>query len=315
MFKGITYALIACLFWGLTYIVPQFMEGFSSIEIVLCLYSFYGAFSVLIFLNEWLQGDCRYPLAIWGKALLFSLMSTFVYYVSVILGLRYATPAVCALILGISPITIALYGNLRKKECRFRSLILPSLMILVGLIMVNIPHLSLRESISEYLIGLIFCFISLGAWSWYVVANSHFLKSHPHVSSSDWATLIGVSTLVWIGLLIPLIAVFFGDQISIEKYLIWDKTLLLFILGGATLGLLSSWLAGFLWNRASSHLPISLVGQMTIFETIFGLLFVYTLEQRVPPQMEAIGILILFGAVLFGIRKQQQALRPQESVG
>ncbi len=76
-----------------------------------------------------------------------------------------------------------------------------------------------------------------------------------------------------------------------------------FLLGSATLGLLCSWVGAFLWNKASLHLPVSLAGQLTIFETIFGVLFFYLLTMTLPSTIEVIGIIILLAAIIYGIRK------------
>ena len=58
-----------------------------------------------------------------------------------------------------------------------------------------------------------------------------------------------------------------------------------FLIGCATLGLLCSWVGASLWNKASVFLPVSLAGQLMIFETIFGVLFVYMLNQQMPSLM------------------------------
>ena len=128
---GLIYALSACFIWGLIFIVPLFMQGYGAMEIALgTIRHFMGRFSVFIFFKR----RCRYPIAIWLKALYFSLASSFAYYTFVILAVRWASPAICALILGLSPITIALYGNWKEKECSYRSLIIPSVLILAGLV-------------------------------------------------------------------------------------------------------------------------------------------------------------------------------------
>lgn len=302
MLKGIIFALAACFIWGLIFIVPQFMDGFSPIEIAIGRYSFYGIISCCLLLKGRLQGTCQYPLSIWARALYFSLMSTFIYYVCVILSLRYSTPAICALILGISPITIAFYGNWKQKECSFRSLILPSILILVGLVIINAPHFTNNNSSLEFGMGLLCSALALIAWSWYVVANSKFLKTNPHVVSDDWATLIGVSTIFWVAICGLCLGIFFRDQLEIEKYVEFKPEMINFLIGSAILGILCSWVGGFLWNRASFHLPVSLAGQLTIFETIFGLIFVYILAQTLPAQLELLGIVLLLGSVMYGIR-------------
>lgn len=314
MIKGIAFALAACFIWGLIFIVPQFMAGFTPIEIAIGRYSFFGILSACILFRERLSGLCYYPLPIWAKALYFSLSSSFFYYTCVILALRYSTPAVCALILGISPISIAFYGNWKHRECSYKSLVLPSLLILVGLVIINAPHLTESSSPLEYALGLACSSLALMAWSWYVVANSAFLKSNPQVASSDWSTIIGVSTLFWVGIFMGFFAFVFPDQLELQKFVTVGPALNNYLMGSAILGILCSWLGAFLWNKASFYLPVSLAGQLTIFETIFGLVFVYALEQRIPPLMECAGIGLLLGAVFYGIYLVSQRPAEQASV-
>jgi drug/metabolite transporter (DMT)-like permease len=48
-------------------------------------------------------------------------------------------------------------------------------------------------------------------------------------------------------------------------------------------------------------LPISLAGQLSIFETIFGVLFVYALKEHIPPAIECLGIGLLLSGTAYGI--------------
>lgn len=305
MFKGISFALGACFIWGLIFVVPQFMVGFSSIEVALGRYLFYGIISSLIFFKAKLQHRCQYPKSIWIKALYFSLI-TIGYYTFVVLALRYSTPAICALILGISPITIAFYGNWKQRETTFKSLILPSILILIGLIIINAPHLIKNTSLTSYILGLIYALLALGSWSWYVVANSRFLKKYPEVSSSDWSTLIGFTTLFWVILLGLFLSLFIEGQLELHKYVSLNTELFNFLIGSAILGLLCSWVGAFLWNRASLYLPVSLAGQLTVFETIFGVIFVFSIDKHIPTAFEWVGMLFLLGGVIYGIRQFTQ---------
>jgi len=306
MFIGIACALAACFVWGFIFIIPQFMTGFSSFEIVFGRYLFYSLISWIIFLK---QGNAfrQYPWPIWVKAIYFSFASTFFYYTCFVLGLRYADPAICALVLSISPVTIAFYGNWKEKECSYKSLIIPSILILLGLVIINIPHFALARSMPEYSLGLLCCACSLLIWSWYVVANSHFLKKHPEISSTNWSSMVGVATLFWVILAIPLIFIFFPEHFVIEKYTQWNAELLNFISGCMALGIVCSWFGAYLWNKASLYLPVSLAGQLTIFETIFGLIFVYIVAQKLPPYSEWLGITLLLGAVFYGIQTARDA--------
>ncbi|MFI4957395.1 MAG: EamA family transporter [Gammaproteobacteria bacterium] len=87
-----------------------------------------------------------------------------------------------------------------------------------------------------------------------------------------------------------------------EKYYTPSDALTSFWIGSAVLGLLCSWMGAFLWNKASLYLPVSLAGQLTVFETIFGVIFVYIISQSFPSPLEVVGILILLAGVVVGIR-------------
>ncbi len=308
-YKGIAFALGACLIWGLIFVVPLFMEEYSPLEIALGRFVFYGVISLSILSIERLRGGCDLPKSVWLKAFYYSVFPSIIYYTSLVLSLRYATPAICALILGISPITIAFYGNWKEKECSYKSLILPSIFILVGLGLINVPHFQATLSPLNFAFGLVCSCISLLTWSWYVVANSRFLKANPHVASGNWSTVLGVTTLAWTAITALFIGIFFRDGYDFDKYLTFDSNLSQYLAGCFILGLFCSWLGAYLWNRASCYLPVSLAGQLTIFETIFGLIFIYTLEQRLPPLMESVGIAILLSAVIYGIRSSSQVIQ------
>ncbi len=66
-------------------------------------------------------------------------------------------------------------------------------------------------------------------------------------------------------------------------------------------GVFCSWMGTFLWNKASESLPVSFAGQLTIFETIFGLLFFYLLQNKLPPIQEIIGVTLMLAAILYGM--------------
>ncbi len=298
MIKGVVFALGACCIWGLIFVVPGYMQGFSSVEVAMGRYIFYGAISSLILINAKIQGKCRYPLSIWMRALFFSLAATFGYYIFVIYALRYASPAICTLILGISPISIAFYGNWKEKECSYKKLVIPATLIFIGLIIINAPHFFDDATPSRFAIGLVCSFAALINWTWYVVANSRFLKHNPTVAFSDWATLIGFTSLFWV----LVFGIVFTARFDLAKYSFSNPDFAQFLIGSAILGLICSWVGAFLWNKASFNLPVSLAGQLTIFETIFGLFFVYLVEQRIPPLWEGIGIAVLLGAIIYGLK-------------
>lgn len=300
MIKGILCALAACLIWGLSFVVPVFMEDFSSVEITLGRYLFYGIASSFLLLKS--IHRVKYPIRTWLHAAFLGFLGSLGYYPFIVLSLRYANPAICALISGITPIAIAFYGNWIKRETSFSNLIVPSLIILAGLVMINLPYISFEDSNVSHLLGVAFAFISLASWTKYAVSNAYFLKANPHIHYGDWTTLIGFTTLLWMSVTIPLTYVFFNDLLPIERYTYWSPELGSFLIGCAMLGIVCSWLANYLWNIASANLPLLITSQLLIFETLFGLLFAYLVEWRLPYLMETLGTMLLVTAIAYGLR-------------
>lgn len=300
MVQGTLYALAACFLWGLIFVVPTFMHGYDSLEIALGRHSVYGTVSVLI-LAFTFQKFKRYPLKHWLRALVFALVTNIFYYSCVVKGVSCASPALTALILGMSPIVISFFGNWLEQECNFKDLIGPAILIFLGLILVNLPTLQEVHIGSDYWFGIATSFGALFAWSWFVVMNARFLKRNSDVVPGEWSTMIGVATFCWVAILGTLYEVWQGGT-HWQQFITPSETLYHYIIGCLILGIVCSWVGVFLWNNASMRLPVSYAGELTIFETIFGLLFFYIIEQRIPPYMEMIGAALMISAVLYSLR-------------
>lgn len=308
MTSGVLFALTACLLWGLIFVIPQMMTGFDSIEIGLGRYFFFGIFSLLL-AGFHIRRDI--PLSVWMRCFVWAFFVGNFYYTSLVFGLRYLSPSIATLILGLAPITIAFYGNWKERECDFRQLIIPSLLILIGLLLVNFPLFSFaKESFSvwSYLFGLMCTLCSLIVWTWYVVSNTKFLKENPKIPSSQWSTMIGVATLVWTILIGATYFWLQRDHIHFNKYLTFNSQFKNFIIGSMVLGVICAWLGAYLWNRASLALPVTLAGQLMIFETIFGLAFVYLQEQRYPILIEALGIILMLAGITISVKSLKPKL-------
>jgi drug/metabolite transporter (DMT)-like permease len=143
--------------------------------------------------------------------------------------------------------------------------------------------------------------ISLAAWNWYVLSNAKFLKEHPEIPSSDWATLIGLTTLFWVALIVTF-SLLFVEASSVQKFFIFDHSLKKFLIGSCILGFGCSWVGAYLWNKGSQEIPITLAGQLTIFETVFGLIYVYAFHERFPNLWEWSGIIILLYGTYFTLQ-------------
>ena len=80
----------------------------------------------------------------------------------------------------------------------------------------------------------------------------------------------------------------------------------------ATLGLLSSWLATWLWNLASGRIPGEMLGYLIVSETVFGLIYAMLAAWHLPSSLEILGIVLLIGGVVLGLAA---APKPPRSTG
>lgn len=307
MIKGIIFALTACFIWGMIFIIPRFMQGFDAFETALGRHFIFGLLSVCLFLFSWKTAKTA-SLKMWKAAFLYSLVANIIYYSCVVFSVRYSSPAIAALIQGMSPIVIAFYGNWKEKACNFRDLIFPTVLILFGLVLINIPAFQQSWS-GDYLLGISAAFLALIAWSWFVVANAVFLREHAQVKIQDWVTLMGTATFVW-AVILGTVYEFSQGSHSWARFVTPSSELAFFIGGCLILGIVCSWLGNFLWSKASTLLPISLAGQLSVFETIFGVVFVYIVQGEMPVYLEMTGICIILAAILYGVNLFSEAEAP-----
>lgn len=301
MWIGLLFAISACFVWGLIFVIPDLLSDFSSVEVVLGRYLSYGTLSVFLLFRKGFSVVRSLPLRAWVMALIFGLACNIFYYFGIVTGLRYATPPITVLITGMAPIAITLYGNWHVREISFKALIAPCLWIALGMILVNAKEVNWTfeaGDLQDYLIGLCGVFVALVAWSWYAVHNARFLKKNPQIPSNEWATVIGVGTFIWALILISLFCCGVGTKIEITKFISWSSATARYFIGVGVLGVVCSWLGCFLWNRASTYLPVSLMGPFLIFETLFGLAFVYLYEFRLPTLFEFLGISAMLSGIL-----------------
>lgn len=314
MIIGIVFVLTACLFWGLIFVIPCYVDGFSCIEVTLGRYFFYGliAFFAMLFQGKTFFQETSKRM--WLTAILFALVVNITYFTSIVLGVRYANASITALLSGLGPVTIAYYSNWKEKTGDYRAITLPSIALVLGLILVNIPAFdgTIEHSIGEYLLGLFFALVALGTWTWFVVVNARFLKQYSSLTPSRWANIMGVVTLGWVLLIGTGLALTVGTEEDWIRYTVPSNELYAFLVGTATLGLTCSWLGFYLWYKASALLPVCLAGQLAVFETIFGLIFVFFVEARTPTAFEFLGIIIMLGGITASVRMLSKEEAPQQ---
>lgn len=304
MIVGIFFVIAACFCWGLIFVIPKLLSEFNAIEIAMARYLFFGvvcfAFMLLCKRHLFKRSYWR----IWPQAVWYAFISTLLSYTCVVFCIQYANPAVAALIFGMSPITIALCSNWYRKEYPFRRFLIPVLFMLTGLILVNLDAFHLGDvQVGIYCLGLLCGIVGLAAWTLYTISNFHFMANHRSLSPNDWVIMQGVGTFF---LVLIAAACLVWLMPNLQKFYVWSDALKSYLLGGLILGVVSSWIAYYFWTCGNLRLPIALAGQLSIFEMIFGLLFVYVMEKRFPLGLEIGGFVCMLTGVLTAFKVLKQ---------
>ena len=326
---GIALAVAANLFWGLAFLIPRILSCFTPVEITLGRYFFYGLISFILFLVLERKHSWIYDFKIWSTSFIFAFAANIGYYFFLVYGVRYADAEITSLIIGILPITVSIYGNFLEREYPFSKLLPSILMISIGIFIIHNLNFAGHENPeqvfgNQYYLGLLSPFVSLIVWTWYCVANSSFLKKNPHILSSTWSTLIGVNTLIQSLTILVILMVTDNDIVmNFDKYLKFDSfnfdsfnfdgfdfdgfdhEIIIFLISSIILGVAVSWGGTLMWNKASTLLPISLAGQLIVIETISALSYVYIYDSHLPSFVEILGITMIIGGVILGIRNVQ----------
>jgi len=290
MLAGIASAMLAGALWGLVFLAPTLTPDFSAFEISAGRYLAYGVVAGALIAPRW-RGLCAKlkPGDWWALAWL-SLAGNIVYYVFLATAVQLSGPAPAALIVGLLPVAISLIGT-RDEGAVSAARLAPSLLLAVtGVALISTAALARDSGQASWQgIGLVCAVGALGCWTAFAVGNARRITQLAHVSSHDWSLLLGVVTGAQALLMTP---VFF---LSGHDTSAWLR----FAMVSCGIALLASVAGNALWNSASRRLPLTMTGQMVIFETLFALLYSFLWEQRLPSVLEVGAIAALTAAVLW----------------
>ena len=286
---GIFAGISTGIFWGLPFLVPQVLTGFSALEIAFGRFFFFGILS-LFFLKRVI--NILKQLSLRERWLVFILSATGFWLYSIVLfwSVQKTDGVISSLVIGLLPISIPLFTPHRKNDGgRFYFGLIVILLGLINLFLypVSVGIKGVKTPAIMGIIGLLSC---LAMWTFFAIWNSRFLQNHPEIKRRDFASVIGVVSLISI---LPA----FLFQVDLPE-LIHRPSFGIFMISLISLGIGSSWFANWLWNICSFHCPSEISGPLIVSETIFGLLYSFMFEGRSPHGYEVVSIL-LFGAGVF----------------
>jgi drug/metabolite transporter (DMT)-like permease len=130
-----------------------------------------------------------------------------------------------------------------------------------------------------------------------------------HISGHDWNLLGGVVTG---SLALLCLAPAFLLAPASHAHEDWVR----FLATAAGIALAASIIGNMFWNLASRYLPLTLIGQMILFETLFALLYGFLWEQRLPTTLEIAAIALLILSVILCVgahRPDPPAVHPESA--
>jgi len=310
MRRGVTYGVLAGAFWGTVFIAPRLLPDFSPLALAAGRYVAYGLVSLLAALpmlrqlaGKLTRQDC---LALIGL----SLSGNIVYYVLLAAAVQRVGIAPTSLIVGVLPVTVTLIGRRDHGAVALSKLIWPLLLVLLGILCINLDvfsgtHTPGTAAWSTRVLGLLCATGALLCWTWFAVQNARYLKQHLRYSGNQWSVLSGIMTGL-LGLLLALAAAMVPAG-SLHQNAVAMPRWHMFVAVNLGLAIGASWLGNSLWNAASKRLPLTLSGQLIVFETLFALLYGFVFDARLPRLLELAAIVLLFGGVSWSVQLHADA--------
>jgi drug/metabolite transporter (DMT)-like permease len=301
LFWGILIMLLTTGLWALAFIVPVVLDGSSAAEITVGRFLVYGMLSLA---SLGVSKIRRITWRIFRIALLLALAGNVAFYFILTLGIQLSGAPFAILIFGMVPVTVSLFGRMAASEGGLKDIASPLCVFMLGLLTFNLGKTDFLRDLSDFsALGTLCLLACLVMWTWYAIANARFLHRNPNIDTREWNGLIGVASLLAVVLVAPIFYAF-GDLRSplvIPRHEISSIVWWSIVLGGG-----STWLAYLLFNVASRLLKVSLLGQLIIFEAIFGVIYVFMASGKLPHRLELAGMAVALLGIWWSIRRLQR---------
>lgn len=301
--RGVGFALMAGLIWGMVFVAPVLLPEYSPAALA---FGRYLAFGVVALLLAWADRDRLRTLKRqdWLHALKLSLVGNIVYYLFLSSAIQAGGVPLASVLIGTLPVVIAVSANWHQRSLPWKRL-LPSLLLMTcGIACVNATEWQLLRAGAgaAYLLGAALGLVAVAAWTWYPIHNAAWLQQHPQHSPSTWTTAQGVATLPLAAMGWVLLGLWQGATGTGGWVMGLGPRPTAFLGCMLAMGLLASWAGTWAWSRASTLLPTALSGQLIVFETLAALAYGYLHRGQGPDAAALTGIGLLVTGVVVGVR-------------
>ncbi|MGP4689829.1 DMT family transporter [Agrobacterium cavarae] len=304
---GLFYGMLAGALWGGIFLAPKLIPaGFTPLQLSTARYLTFGVIALMLIAPKIKRVSAQFGRAEWIALLWLSLVGNLLYYVFISTAVQLSGVAFTSIIIGFLPVAVTIIGSMDHGAVSLKRL-WPSLFFgavgIIGISWQSLMHDGTPMD-ARKLIGLTAAIGALASWTAFAVGNARWLVRLHAVSADEWNLMTGVVT-GGIALVLAVPAFAFGGVAHPASD--WMQ----FTMVAVGLGISASIFGNALWNRMSRLLPLTMVGQMILFETLFALLYGFLWEGRGPTLIESVAIV----SVVLSVLLCMQAHRPRKVHG
>ncbi len=324
MRRGVMYGMMAGALWGTVFLVPRLLADFPPTLLASARCMMYGIVSLFAAIPIARRLAAKLTRADIAALARLAFIGNLVYYVFLTAAVHRVGIGPTSLIVGVLPVTVTLAGRRDHGAVPLGRLLWPLALVTAGIACINVDVFASApaqaqgaESVLGKLVGIVCALSALASWTWFAVENARTLRRrNAHgmsFDSNEWSVLLGILTGLFGAMLwFPAFATTSGPAgmskagaaISAGA---GDARWHVFWLLNLGLAVGASWLGNGLWNAATTRLPLTLSGQMIVFETLFALLYGFTYDGRMPRPLEVAAILLLSAGVVWSVRRHSDA--------
>lgn len=317
MFIGVLCGLITTFIWGTAYLLPATVPEYGAAALMMMRAIIVGATALVIMAFTWSKYRVLTK-ADWKYAFWLSMVGVVIQPVFLYTSVEYAGVCVGALSWGGVPVVVALVSNyLNKKRGKtfvpWKILIFPLALIVAGFVLANYTELEElvingTGSVGRFAFGVFCGLFQIALWTWYGIKNADWVQAHPDVPSDVWTSAQLLPALPAGLICYPVIAFLNPDM----------GTLLgprpaAFMLVSLYSGVVTTYVAVVFLNICAARLPTALLGELLVFETIFGIILGLIWDKRWPGLTLTAGIVLLIAGVLISLEIFARASAKEKS--
>jgi len=282
---GIIAGIIAGAFWGLVFLAPELARGFTPLQLSAGRYMAYGLISVALVSRSWRRLFAGLGRREWQALAWLSFAGNIIYYYFLAQAVRTGGIAMASIVIGLLPVVITVVGSRDAGAVPLKQLIPSIVLSAAGLLCISWQQLQMHGHGS--LSGLWYASGALASWTAYAVGNSRWLARVESITPHEWSMLTGLVTGAEALLLAVPAFLVESPQHGAPDWMYFSAVV-------GSVALLCSIVGNGFWNYASRMLPLTLTGQMIVFETLFAALYGFLWDARWPTLLEtsAMGLLV-----------------------